>query len=130
MRNVLLALIVLLSSGAAFAQDCAAPLKPMLRAEMYFGRNVRFGAPVSEGQWTRFVARELMPRFPGLTILDAQGAWRENEREVREKTKLVIVALPDTAANREQIAAAAEAYKKRFRQTSVGIMTQLVCASF
>jgi hypothetical protein len=71
-----------------------------------------------------------MPRFPGLTILDAQGAWRENEREVREKTKLVIVALPDTAANREQIAAAAEAYKKRFRQMSVGIMTQLVCASF
>jgi hypothetical protein len=130
MRNVLLALIVLLSSGAAFAQDCAAPLKPMLRVEMYFGRNVRFGTPVSEGQWTRFVAREMTPRFPGLTILDAQGAWRENEREVREKTKLVIVALPDTAANREQIAAAAEAYKKRFRQMSVGIMTQLVCASF
>jgi hypothetical protein len=64
-----------------------------------------------------------------LTVLDAQGAWKE-ERQMREHTKVVIVVLPDEAANREQIAAAMEAYKKRFRQKSVGIVTQPACASF
>src|SRR3954454_3712231 len=115
MRNVLVSIVLLLLAGSAFAQDCPAPLKPMLRVELYFGRSVQGGPPVSDRQWAQFVTREMTPRFPGLTVLDAQGAWRENKREVREHTKLVVVALPDDAANRQQIAAAMDAYKNRFR---------------
>jgi hypothetical protein len=35
-----LSIVLLLSTGPAFAQDCPAPLKPMLRVELYFGPNV------------------------------------------------------------------------------------------
>ncbi len=114
MRNVLVSIILLVLTSSAFAQDCPAPLKPMLRVELYFGRTVQGRPPVSERQWAEFVALDLTPRFPGLTVLDAKGAWREGKREVREKTKLVIVALTDTAPDRAQIAAAMDAYRKRF----------------
>jgi hypothetical protein len=49
MRNVFVS-VVLLLTGPAFAQDCPAPLKPMLRVEMYFGRSVQGGrSPIGNG---------------------------------------------------------------------------------
>lgn len=106
------------------------PLEPMLRVELYFGGSMEGGRHVSDREWAQFVTRELTPRFPGLTVLDARGAWKSGEHDMRELTKVVIVVLPDRAASRGQIAAAAEAYKTRFHQTSVGIVTQVVCAAF
>lgn len=109
---------------------CTPPLAPMLRVEFYFGRNIVHHAPVGDRAWARFVATELTPRFPGLTVLDAQGAWRGGKREVREPSKLVIVVTKDEPATREAVAAVSAAYKRRFHQTSVGIVTQPVCAAF
>jgi Protein of unknown function (DUF3574) len=129
MRNVLASIVLLVTTNAAFAQDCPAPLKPSLRVEMYFGRSVQGGAPVSDRQWAEFVTQEMTPRLPGLTVVDAQGAWKD-EKQMRERTKLVIVVLPDEPASREGIAAIASSYKSRFHQKSVGIVTQSACASF
>jgi hypothetical protein len=125
-------LLILLLCAPAYAQDktCTPPLKAMLRVEFYFGRSIDGGRPVSDREWAQFVGRELTPRFPGLTVLDARGAWRRGEHEMREQTKLVVVVLPDNSANRGQIAAAADAYKEAFQQSSVGIVTQAVCAAF
>jgi hypothetical protein len=69
---------------------------------------------VSDRERTQFVAREMTPRFRGITVVNAQGAWREDRRKVRKKTKLVIVALPETAPDRDRIAAVIDAYKTRF----------------
>ncbi len=102
----------------------------MLRAELYFGRNMA-GWQVNEAQWAQFVRSELSQRFPdGLTVLDARGQRPEGNRLVRERSKVVIAVLPDSAEARERIAAAAEAYKTRFHQKSIGIVTQTVCAAF
>jgi Protein of unknown function (DUF3574) len=128
MRNVFVS-VVLLLTGPAFAQDCPAPLKPMLRVEMYFGRSVQGGRAVTDRQWGEFVTQEMTPRVSGLTVLDAQGVWRD-DRQMRERTKLVIIVLPDESAAREQIAGIAATYKTRFHQKSVGVVTQAVCASF
>jgi len=120
---------------AAPAQElvCREPFKPMLRTELYFGRNIAGQLGVSERQWTAFVKRELAPRFPGgLTVLDAQGQWRDpaGGTLVREPSKLVIVVTADDAGLRERLAAAAAAYKQRFKQKSVGVLTRPVCAAF
>ena len=120
---------------AAQAQDlgCRDPAKPTLRAEMFFGRTIGGRLAVGERQWTTFLNREIAPRFPdGLTVIDAQGRWRDPATGaiVREPAKLVIVVTADDAAARERIAAAAAAYKQRFRQKSVGVVTQIVCAVF
>src|SRR6185437_5428879 len=129
--------VLILSVGLTFMttpalaqQSCMPPLAPMLRVEFYFGRNIVHHAAVSDREWARFVTRELTPRFPGLTVLDAQGAWRDGKREVREASKLVIVVTKDETATRAAIAAVSDAYKQRFHQTSVGIVTQPVCAAF
>ena len=91
----LLAAAMFALASAAHAQEasCAAPAKPMLRAEIYFGRNIGGHLGVGERQWARFVARELTPRFPdGLTVIDGQGQWRGPSGSiVHEPSKIVIV---------------------------------------
>ena len=125
-------LLILVLCAPAHAQErsCTPPLQSMLRVELYFGRSIDGGRPVSDREWAQFVSRELTPRFPGLTMLDGRGAWRRGVHEMREQTKIVVIVLPESPANRGQIAAAADAYKEAFQQSSVGIVTQPVCAAF
>jgi hypothetical protein len=112
---------------------CRAPLKPMLRAELYFGRSIDGRHSVSDRQWARFLARELAPRFPGgLTVLDGEGRWRDagNGALRQERSKVVIVVMDDDAAAHARLADAMQDYKRRFKQKSVGLVTQSVCAAF
>lgn len=110
---------------------CASPLKPMLRTELFFGRNIAGRLGVSERQWAAFVDAELTRRFPdGLTVIDGKGQWQADGRIVREPSKIVIVVTADEASARERIVAAAKSYMARFRQKSVGVLTQPVCATF
>lgn len=129
---VLIAIFTALAAPAmAQGNTCSEPLKPMLRAELSFGRNIGGRLGVSEAQWVRFVAGELTPRFPdGLTVLDGKGQWRGPSGLVREPSKIVIVVTADDAGARERIADATKAYLTRFRQKSVGVLTQPVCAAF
>jgi hypothetical protein len=124
--------VFLLLCALAQAQErvCTPPLEAMLRVELYFGRSIEGGRHVSDREWAQFLTHELTPRFPGLTVLDARGAWKRGEHQMRELTKVVVMVMPDGVASRGQIAAVAESYKTRFHQTSVGIVTQPVCASF
>jgi hypothetical protein len=105
----------------------------MLRAELYFGRSLAHGNRVSETQWASFVACEITPRFPdGLTVLDGKGQWRDGARGaiVREPSKVVVIVMADDAGARERIDAVAAAYRQRFRQKSVGMVLEPVCAAF
>jgi hypothetical protein len=113
------------------AFSCNVPLRAMQRIELMFGRNVRSGG--SDAAWAGFVAREITPRFPdGLTVLEAAGQWRDPAagRLVRERSKLVIIVTPTDASADGKVAAIVAAYKQRFRQKSVGVITTAVCAAF
>ena len=118
----------------AAAQDivCHDPLKPMLRAELFFGRNIGGQPDITERQWLEFVTRELTARFPdGLTMIDGLGQWRDSGGAiVREPAKIVIIVTANDASVGERVAAATAAYKLRFQQTSVGVVMQPVCAAF
>jgi hypothetical protein len=88
---------------------------------------------VSEGKWLRFVDREVTPRFPdGLTIHDAAGQCRDraSSRIVREPSKVVTIILPGKEDDIERLNQIAEAYKRQFRQQSVGVMLRSACVSF
>jgi hypothetical protein len=126
------ALLLALLATPALAQQpaCAPPLSPMLKVELYFGMSVDGRHAVSDREWARFVAQELTTRFPGLTVVDARGAWRKDHHEMREHSKLVIAVGKDGAVTQNHIAEVTEAYKQRFHQTSVGIVTRPVCAAF
>jgi hypothetical protein len=122
-------------ASAVTAQNlaCGAPLEPMAQVELVFGRNIGGRLGVGAAQWSRFLAREVTSRFPdGLSVIDAAGQWQDTERGrvVREPSKLVMIVTADDAAAREKIAAIVAAYKQRFHQQSVGVITRAVCAKF
>src|ERR1700681_4526907 len=101
--------------------------------ELFFGRNIGKRLGVSEAAWSRFLAREITPRFPdGLTVVDAASQWRDKERGamVREPSKHVTIVTADDASARDKIAGIVAAYKQQFRQQSVAVITRPVCAAF
>jgi hypothetical protein len=120
-------------TGAPAAAACNAPLQPMQRIELMFGRNIRGHAGVGDAAWARFLAREITPRFPdGLTVVDAAGQWRDpaTGRLAREPSRLVIIVTAGDAPADDKTAAIVAAYKQRFDQKSVGVVTSAVCAAF
>jgi hypothetical protein len=128
LRGVVLGAIVAALGGPAFAQpSCSPPQKLMLDIELMLGRG-----KASDANWRRFLAREVTPRFPdGLTVYETTGQWRDPARKavLREKSRVLRIIAPiDNLPNK--IAKVADAYKKQFRQKSVGIVTRQVCASF
>ena len=107
---------------------CTGAQKPWLVAELLFGRS-----RTSEKAWTRFLATEITPRFPdGLTVLDAKGQWRApgSIRIAKERSTVVLIAMPPSAENHERLGEIIEIYKRRFKQRSVGLIVRPACVSF
>ena len=105
----------------------------MRQIELMLGRNIGGRVGVGEAAWSRFLTREITPRFPdGLTVLDAIGQWQSKGRDrlAREPSKLVIIVTADAASATDRIAAIVAAYKQQFRQRSVGVISHSVCAAF
>ncbi len=97
-------------------------------AELLFGRS-----NVSDKAWDRFLAAEVTPRFPdGLTVYDARGQWRNPKTQAisRERSKVVMVAMPPAADNQTRLDAVIQAYKSQFKQQSVGLILRPSCVSF
>src|SRR5271154_5676036 len=49
----------------------------MLVAELFFGRNIKGRAPLSDAEWAGFAADVITPNFPdGFTVFDGYGQWQ------------------------------------------------------
>jgi hypothetical protein len=113
---------------------CVLPTqKPMIDVDFYFGRDIASRAAVTDAEWEAFAAGEITPRFPdGFTILDAQGQWRNptSGKVTREASKLVRVIAPGGGNLSARVEAISLAYRQRFHQDAVGVVTTPVCAAF
>jgi hypothetical protein len=119
--------------AAAQGLACSAPQQSMQQIELMFGRNIAGRLGVGEAAWSRFLAREVTPRFPdGLSVLNAAGQWQDSKRRrvVREPSKLVIIVTADETSASDKIASIVTAYKQQFHQQSVGVISRPVCAIF
>jgi Protein of unknown function (DUF3574) len=135
LRAAAILVLALALAGAAGAQsvDCRAGQRATEMAELMFGRNVGNRLAVSETQWSRFVDREIISRFPdGLTVLNAAGEWRDraSSRIMREPSKVVHIVLPGTPEDIARLNEIVEAYKRRFKQQSVVVIVRPACVSF
>jgi hypothetical protein len=106
----------------------------MIVAELFFGREKAGRRVVSDAEWSDYLATVVTPSFPdGLTVFNGYGQWRNPQTGVIGRSngvKIVLIAVkpvPD-AANRFQTVI--DAYKQRFHQQSVGIITRESCAAF
>jgi hypothetical protein len=129
-----LAAMALLLGGCAgvFAPRCPAGQERLRTAQLFFGRQIPGQPAVSEAQFRRFVDEEVTPRFPdGLTVLDGGGQWKGPQNKlIRESSKLMLIVLPPRADAGARLEAVRAAYKARFRQDSVLLVTQPACVSF
>jgi hypothetical protein len=111
---------------------CRQQQQAMVVADLLFGRQAG-PRVISEGEWRSFVRDEITPRFPdGVTVVDASGQWRDriHGNVVREPSKVVTVIFRDDPSAREFLEDIAAAYKRRFRQQSVGTVIRSACVSF
>jgi Protein of unknown function (DUF3574) len=127
--------LVLALAGGADAQllDCLGGQRPSQVAELMFGRNIGSRLGVNEADWSRFVDREIVSRFPnGLTMFNAAGQWRDEatNKIVRERSKVVQIVLPGQVEDIARLNEIVAAYKRRFKQHSVVMIVRPACVSF
>lgn len=110
-------------------QVCGAASSAQLRTTLYFGLGRPKGT-VSELEWQVFLRDEVTSRFPaGLTVWEAQGQWQSQGGAVgHERTKVLLLVHPDTAAARDAVQQVIVRYRKAFEQESVLWETARVCA--
>jgi hypothetical protein len=127
-----LALVGCASSRSPPLPACAAGQEARHTAQLFFGRNSGEKAAVSEADFRKFIDDEVTPKFPdGLTVLDGGGQWRgEENRLIREASKVVMIVLPKGRDSSSRIEAVRTAYKTRFHQDSVLLVTRPACVSF
>jgi hypothetical protein len=132
---MLLGLALAGCAGVEVRHGCAAGTgSPMVVYDLFFGRMIEGRAlPVSDAEWAGFVERVVTPNLPaGFTVLDGEGQWQDpaTGKTIREPTKIVIVAAPPTAQTAAAIDAIKAAYKRQFKQRSVGMVSHAACADF
>ncbi len=83
------------AQAATVRQSSDAPGELFRRTELYFGSQRPKGAPVSDGQFDRFVDKVVTPRFPdGLTQLTGEGQFNGSTGPIEEKSFVVILLYP------------------------------------
>ena len=105
----------------------------MLIAELFFGRTIKGRGPLTDAEWAEFAAQTITPNFPdGFTVFDGEGQWRNPQtgRITGSRTKILLVAAQRTSDLAQRLSAVIEAYKARFGQQSVGVITRDSCAAF
>jgi len=134
LRHVALLTLTILAGCAIKPppEACAIGTRSLI-ADLFFGRSLRGGGTVSDADWQDFLAREVTPRFPdGLTVLNGRGQWRSpgTDRVTSEPSTVVIIIAQLDANTLQRLDAIRDAYRRRFQQDSVGLVTHPVCAAF
>lgn len=132
----MLALLAVLGgvSGCSGGATCSPGTgTPMLVAQLFFGLAVPGRSDVTDREWAGFVDQVAAAALPdGFTVLDGDGGWMNPATRVtsRERSKVLVVALPDTAERIAALNGVREAYQRAFHQQLVGMTVVRECASF
>ncbi|WP_432277787.1 DUF3574 domain-containing protein [Lysobacter stagni] len=123
-------------ASSAMHGDAARPAQAQawIRSELYFAVGNEDGTGIiDDAHWRAFLDAQVTPRFPdGLTVLDGYGQWRfrDGDRLVRQRCKVLVVLHEDTAARRVDIDAIRSAWKRATGHESVLWARQPVEVSF
>jgi len=136
-RLSLVAFVLLIATAqSAIGHEITCPFsgeKQVLIVQLFLGQNVRGQRSLSQREWNLFLRQSVTPRFPsGFTVYDADGQWMTplTGRIGREKTKVIVIAMQNTPTARNRIENLVAAYRNRFHQKSVGILTGVGCGAF
>jgi hypothetical protein len=118
------------AGNADAAGTCPGAMQVWTQVDLYFGRN-KPGGEVTEQQFRQFLSEVVTPRFPdGLTVIDADGQFHDGKRIVRERSKHLVLLVPEAREVRARINQVIRRYKERFQQQSVLHVESARCVSF
>lgn len=105
----------------------------MTVVQLFFGKSIPGRDPLTDAEWSKFAEQTLSVSFPdGFTAYDADGQWFDpaTHEIVRERSKVVLVAVPGAKTLARKIDAVSSAYRAQFHQQSVGVIVESACAAF
>ena len=126
------ALMMAAACGDADAPACPEGTDPFVEHQLFMGRSSESGEVVDDAAWAAFLGETVTPRFPdGLTVLDAQGQWRDSDGLIQqERSKLLVILAPADGDAMRLIDEVSDEYKRRFNQESVLRVVEDTCVSF
>ena len=107
--------------------------RPMALVELFFGRDIPGREPLTDREWSDFAASVIAKEFPdGFTVTDGDGEWRDpaTQRVTHERSKILIVQAPKSFGLASRVFRVREAYRRMYRQTSVGALSYDACGEF
>lgn len=115
---------------AAHAPACPAGQEQLRTAQIFLGRQSP-GQAVAKADLQRFIDQEIRPRFTdGFTVLDAGPKWRGDPNMlIRDAAKVVTVVLPARGDRQGRVEAVRSAYRARFNQETVVVVSQPECVA-
>ena len=125
-------LMMAAACGDADAPACPEGTDPFVEHQLFMGRSSESGEVVDDAAWAAFLGETVTPRFPdGLTVLDAQGQWRDSDGLIQhERSKLLVILAPPDGDAMRLIDEVSDEYKRRFNQESVLGVVEDTCVSF
>jgi hypothetical protein len=126
-----MALFIFMGFGCSNAiEKSASP--HFIATHIYCGRNIPTGGEVSEEQFAAFLETDVTPAFPaGLTAYDAYGQMQTAEGKiVKQKTKVLLLVHDNSKASLDAIHKIAAAYRSKFGNPQVMVMTAPVTPEF
>ena len=126
------ALMMAAACGDADTPACPEGTDPFVEHQLFMGRGSESGEVVDDAAWAAFLGETVTPRFPdGLTVLDAQGQWRDSDGLIQqERSKLLVILAPPDGDAMPLIDEVSDEYKRRFNQESVLHVVEDTCVSF
>jgi hypothetical protein len=130
------------ASIATILNGCASPgeqsCPPELGAAstvftLFFGQAMPARSELTDKEWQAFLDDTITVNLPnGYTLFDANGAWMNpmTHKTIRERTKVLIVALPNGPDSPIAVNRIRTAYQLKFHQQMVGMTVQHACAAF
>ena len=106
---------------------------PVTVFTLYLGRAIPGRGEMTDLEWRSFLNDTVTANLPnGYTIMSADGAWMNptTRTTIKEATKILVVALPDTPDSLAAVDRIRSAYKLRFHQQLVGMTVEPACATF
>ena len=111
--------------------SCPAGQESLRTAQLFLGRK-NVGPRASAPDLQRFIDKEITPRFPdGVTVVNGGAQWQGAENMLmRDAAKVVHIVMPAKGDLNGKLEAVRKAYRARFKQESVVVITQPACVAF
>ena len=132
LASAMFAVILATACSAGSELSCPEGTDRFVKYELYMGRSGQSGEIVDDAAWDTFLGDTVTPRFPnGLTVLNAQGQWRDSEGAVgKERSTILVILAPPGDEGLRLIDEISDEYKVRFNQESVLEVASETCVSF